>query len=105
MKKLLFALATVIATQTACVTTLDKLAMTSISVSDDGQTFMIAETWSDTQKTSDDLFNRWVNEYVADNNLCARAGFEQVSVRDIVVNKTSFGITIYRREHRYKCKN
>jgi hypothetical protein len=104
MKKLLIVLSAVVATQTACVTSLDKRAMTAIDVSEDGQNFVITETWSDTQKTSDELLNRWINEYIADNRLCATAGFEKVSTRDIVVDKTALGITVYKRHHRFKCK-
>lgn len=104
MKKLLISLFAVIATQTACVTSLDKRAMTAIDVSEDGQNFVITEIWSDTQKSSDELINRWINEYIKDNKLCAIDGFEKVSTRDIVVDKTALGITVYKRHHRFKCK-
>lgn len=105
MKKLLIVLFTVIGTQTACVTSLDKRAMTSIDISEDGRTFIITELWSDSQKSSEELINRWTSEYIADNKLCAMGAFEKVSTRDIVVDKTAFGITVYKRHHRFKCKD
>ncbi len=78
--------------------------MTSIDISEDGQNFVVTEIWSDTQKSSDELLNRWINEYITDNKLCAIVGFEKVSTRDIVVDKTALGITVYKRYHRFKCK-
>lgn len=105
MKRLLLALSAVCLTQTGCVTSLDKRAMTSIDISEDGRTFIITELWSDTQKSSVELINRWTSEYITDNKLCAMGAFEKVSTRDIVVDKTAFGVTVYKRHHRFKCKD
>jgi hypothetical protein len=105
MKKTLTIILAVFLTQTGCVTSLDKRAMTTIDISEDGQMFIITESWSDTQKSSEELINRWISEYITDNKLCVMRNIEKVSARDIVVDKTAFGITVYKRHHRFKCKD
>ena len=104
MKKLLLITFATSQILSGCVTPLDKRAMTDVDISDDGHFFIITERWSDTQKTSENLLRRWIDEYVADNKLCDMKGFEKFSTKDIVVDKMLFG-SVYKRQHRFKCKN
>lgn len=85
-----------------CAFDIDKNKLTTLDISVDRKSFVVVEKWSDTMKASDYLLEKWLQEYVQDNQLCTN-GYRLNSMRDIVLNKNALGITSYKRINEYIC--